>query len=247
MNQQHRSTGFDQESAIVVADFRDDSVIKSHPDYLTAKAGGVEAAARMIQILVTPVSLELARDKFGSDVVFVPVHAEEATGRNALPVALASYYAQNLNAALDTNVVQSNRAYHTGADAMERLIARSQFEGSVAPGKRYVLVDDVTTMGSTLADLASHIRHQGGVVIGSVLLVNATRSGIMTPLPKTIQELKARHGTEIKALFSIEVAALTWSEAQYLLGFRTTDELRNRVIKARQARKSRLFAKGVCE
>ena len=102
MKLQHRSTGFDQESAIVVADFRDDSVIKSHSNYQAAKAGGIEAAAQLIQSLVMPASLKFAHANFGSDVVFVPVHAEEATGRNALPVALASYYAQNLNAALDT-------------------------------------------------------------------------------------------------------------------------------------------------
>ncbi|MBU2856340.1 phosphoribosyltransferase [Acidithiobacillus ferrooxidans] len=60
------------------------------------------------------------------------------------------------------DIVQSNRAYHTGAKPMERLLARAEFAGEVQPGKRYVLVDDVTTMGSTLADLASYIQAQGG-------------------------------------------------------------------------------------
>lgn len=112
-------------------------------------------------------------------------------------------------------------------------------------GQHYVLVDDVTTMGSTLADLASYIRSQGGEVAGSVTLVNAARGGTMTPASKTTLELEARHGDEIRKLFGIEPSALTASEAQYLLGFRTTDELRNRVAKAGQERLARIRAKGL--
>ena len=108
-------------------------------------------------------------------------------------------------------------------------------------------MDDVTTMGSTLADLASHIHGQRGEVAGSVLLVDATRSGKMQPDPKTIKELKARHGDEIRNIFGIESKALTWSESHYLLGFRTTDEIRARVAKARLERQVRLSAKGVSE
>jgi hypothetical protein len=114
-------------------------------------------------------------------------------------------------------------------------------------GQHYVLVDDVATMGSTLADLASYIRSQGGEVAGSVTLVNAMRGGTMTPASKTILELEARHGDEIRKLFGIEPGALTASEAQYLLRFRTTDELRNRVAKAGRERSERLRAKGVSE
>lgn len=73
----------------------------------------------------------------------------------------------------------------------------------------------------------------------------ASGTGIMTPASKTINELEARHGEEIGNIFGIEPGALTASEAQYLLGFRTTDELRNRVAKARSERSARLRAKGV--
>jgi orotate phosphoribosyltransferase len=59
---------------------------------------------------------------------------------------------------------------------MERIANRAVFDGEVTPGGRYVLVDDVTVMGSTLADLANHIQRNGGDVIGAVVLVNAARS-----------------------------------------------------------------------
>ena len=240
-----RRTGFDKASGTVLADFRDHLALKGHPDYQAAKAGDLEAALRLVQALTKPESLEFAKTRFGSEVIYLPVHAEEATGRNAIPVALAAHYAAHVGAAVDAGVVQSNRAFHTGANAMERLVSRASFTGEVQAGKRYVLVDDVTTMGSTLADLAGYVRAQKGEVAGSVLLANASRSGIMEPSVKTIKELEARHANQISKLFSIEPGALTRSEAEYLIGFRTTDELRGRVIKAGQTRQARHFEKDV--
>jgi hypothetical protein len=60
-----------------------------------------------------------------------------------------------------------------------------------------------------------------------------------------IKELESRHGAELREIIGIEPGALTSSEAQYLLGFRTTDELRNRVAKAGQERLARLRSKGL--
>lgn len=239
-----RSAGIPKDAALV-ADFRNDIPLKRHADYKAAKAGDMDAAARLVQAVVKTDSLEAAKKAFGGDVIYVPVHAEEASGRNKIPNALALYYAAETGAEVDDSIVQANRAFHTGANAMERLLARAEFDGNVAPGGRYVLVDDVSTMGSTLADMAGYIRSHGGEVAGSVVLVNATRSGMMTPETKTIRELEARHGNEISKLFGIEPGALTSSESQYLLGFRTTEELRNRVAKARQERIARLRAKGI--
>lgn len=243
MNQ--RTTGFDKASGTVIADFKNDYPMKVHADYKAAKGGDVDAAARLVQALVKPESIQEAKEAFGEDVIYAPVHAEEASGKNQIPNMLALHYSVGTGAVVDDEITQTNRAFHTGANAMERLLARSEFGGTVEAGRRYVLVDDVTTMGSTLADLASYIRSQGGEVAGSVVLVNAARSGMMIPASKTIRELEARHGDEIRKLFGIEPSALAASEAQYLLGFRTTDELRNRVAKAKQERLARLRAKGV--
>lgn len=242
-----RSTGFDKASGTVVADFKNDNPLKAHVDYKSAKAGDVAAAARLVQALVKPESIEAAKKAFGDDVIYVPVHAEEASGRNKIPGMLAHLYSDRTGGSVDLDIMQANRAFHTGANAMERLLARAEFSGDVELGGRYVLVDDVTTMGGTLADLASYIRSQGGEVAGSVVLVNAMRGGMMTPISNTIRELEARHGDEIRKLFGIEPGALTANESQYLLGFRTTDELRARVAKARRERGERLRAKGVSE
>lgn len=240
-----RTTGFDKASGTVVATFRNDVPLKAHPMYAVAKGGDVEAAIKLVNDLVPEADIDRAVKQYGSDVVYLPVQAEERTGRNAIPVAVAARFADATGADIDPFIVQSNRAHHTGAKAMERVLTRSNFSGPVISGKKYVLVDDVSTMGSTLADLASYVREGCGEVVGNVLLVDATREGKIHPDRKTVNELEARHGDQIQALFGIAPKALTASEAGYLIGFRTTDELRNRVAAARQEREARLSSKGL--
>lgn len=245
LSRAHGGKAFNEGSATVIGTFKNDIPMKAHPDYKAAKGGDLMAAAALVQDLVKPEDLQSAHEKFGSDVVFVPVHAEEAAGRNQIPNALAMMYAANSGAEVDTSLAQANRAFHTGAGAMERLLARAEFSGYVEPGRRYVLVDDVTTMGSTLADLAAYIQSSGGDVAGSVVLVNAMRGGKIQADRKTVNQLEARHGEVIRELFGFGPQQLTAAEAQYLIGFRSADELRTRVVTAKQARVDRLASKNI--
>jgi orotate phosphoribosyltransferase len=132
-----------------------------------------------------------------------------------------------------------------GADPMDRLNHRAQFDGPVQQGGSYVLVDDVTTMGGTLAELAHYIHTNGGTVVGVMILVNAARSGRLTPDRRVTALLEARHGDAIREVFQIDPAALTAEEAQYLVGFRSADEIRNRSLAAKQETDRRLRAKGI--
>ena len=113
------------------------------------------------------------------------------------------------------------------------------------PGERYVLVDDVTSLGGTLAELANYIQHGGGKIKDVVVLVNAGRNPALVPQPKNVQLLKRRFGDEIFNIFGIKPEALTANEAQYLVGFRSVDEIRNRLAAARQEIDRRLRSKGI--
>lgn len=239
--------GFDASNSTLVADFRNDEPLKRHADYKAAKGGDAESAVRLVRDLVKPQSIEAARQQFDKDVTFVPVHAVEASGKNAIPNGLAMLYADALGASVDTGITQSNKAFHTGAGAMERLMNRAEFDGAVEPGKSYVLVDDVTTMGSTLADLAAYIQRNGGRVAGSVVLVNAARGVKLEASPKVINQLEARHGQAIREILGIDAAQLTGPEADYLIGFKSADEIRTRSARARQERIARLDAKALSE
>jgi hypothetical protein len=115
---QPRIVGFSASSEKIISTFQADSEMKAHPDYASAKAGDVRAAARLVQAVVKSEQIEDALKSFGRGAVYVPVHAEEAAGRNKIPEALAAYYALATDASFVDTVVQANRAYHTGAGPM---------------------------------------------------------------------------------------------------------------------------------
>jgi hypothetical protein len=242
-----RKFGIPKAASQPIHSYNDPAILKEHPDYKAAKAGDPAAAARFVQQMVKPETVTQAKRRFGTDVTYVPVMAEEMTGRNQIPSMLADYYAAKTGATADTGIMQSNRAYHTGAGPMERMASRASFDGPVEAGRRYVLVDDTTVMGGSLADLANHIRSNGGEVAGVVTLANASRTGKFAPHPPHVRIAGERFGDEVRNKLGIEPGALTADEAHYLANFRDADALRTAIAKAGEARSERLRAKGVQE
>ena len=224
--------------------FDDDLALKSHTGYRRAKSGDEKVAAALVSDLGIDFIVRI-KDKLPSDAIFVAPHAYEASGDNAIPQVFAAACAMIAQGDIDTDIVQVTRVFHTGADPMERMSLRAEFEGTVTPGSRYVLVDDVINMGVTLAELANHVRGRGGIVLAVVALVNAGRIKRLQPARKTIRELERRHGNGIAEIFGIVPGALTANEANYLIGFRSTDEIRNRLAKAKKETYLRLRSKGI--
>jgi len=67
----------------------------------------------------------------------------------------------------------------------------------------------------------------------------------LAPDKVTITKLERRYPHDITTLFHIRPAALTANEAQYLIGFKTADEIRNRRTKAKEEIHRRLRSKGI--
>lgn len=218
--------------------------IKQHPDYTIAKSGEAEPAYRLITDLAVEF-LKSLRNEFPENTYFVSPFAQEAGGDNAIPLLLSLIAAQEFKGVSETDIVQLQRVFHTGADPMERLLLRPSFEGTVERNKNYVLVDDVTSMGGTLAELANYIRLNNGNVLGSIVLVNAGRDKNFKPVKKHLKLLEERFDEQIEQQFGIKISALTANEANYLIGFRTFDEIRNRCIKAEKEIHLRLLSKGI--
>lgn len=223
--------------------FTKDADIKCHADYTAAKAGCKEAAFRLVKDLGLDF-LQSLQGVFPADTNYVAPYAKEATGDNAIPLLLSLMAADLLDGHSEQDIVQVQKVFHTGADPMERLLLRPSFEGSVTKQAGYVLVDDVTNMGGTLAELANYIQLSGGIVLGSIVLVNAGRVTQFTPVKRHTQLLEERFHDQIKQQFGIHPSALTANEASYLVGFRTFDEIRNRCLKAEKATHLRLLSKG---
>jgi hypothetical protein len=240
-----RRKGIPPSASQPIASFRTDQPLKRHPDYRAAKSGDAAAAVRLIEALVQPDQIEAAHNRFGPDVTYVPVVAQEASGHNAIPRTLAEFYAARAGARTAQGIYQANRTFHTGAGAMERLATRALFAGPVERGARYVIVDDAIVMGSTIAELAHHIQCNGGAVVGAVALVNAGRSGVLVPAGGRINAIRKRFGDAVREIFDIDPGSLTADEAEYVLNFRDSDALRARCASARRQRDERLRTKGI--
>ena len=224
--------------------FDTDADLKAHPKYQEAKAGGIEAAVE----LVSDVALELLvsiKTKLPSEAIYIAPHAREATGDNAIPQVLATAAAIVGQGKVETDIVQVTRVYHTGADPMERMCLRPDFEGAVIEDAPYILIDDVTNMGGTLAELSNYLQCAGGQVVAAIVLVNAGRVKQFQPARKVIRELGKRYTNEIEEIFGIATSALTANEANYIIGFKSADEIRNRLAKARKETDNRLRSKGI--
>lgn len=93
------------------------------------------------------------------------------TGDNAIPQVLATAAAIVAQGEVETDIVQVTRVFHTGADPRERMCLCPEFDGHVVPAGRYVLIDDVTSMGGTLAALANYLQCSGAKVVAVIVLV----------------------------------------------------------------------------
>lgn len=119
-----------------------------HPQYAAAKAGDQVAALELARDLVTDEFVREVRGLLGdAQAIIVPVNAQEAAGRNKIPLAVANVLAQRLGLSVGNNVIQVNRPQRTDMDGLDRLFAVPEFDGAVQPDASYLLVDDTLTQG----------------------------------------------------------------------------------------------------
>jgi predicted amidophosphoribosyltransferase len=130
--------------------------LKSHPDYDAAKSGDQDAALGIIDQVFKPGKLTDSCD------LIVPVLQLDQGKQNMLAIAYALRLGRELGAEVFLGICQSNQVSHTGADAITRILGQPTFVGQIARGRRVLIVDDVATFGSTLANLRGWIEHQRG-------------------------------------------------------------------------------------
>jgi hypothetical protein len=118
-----------------------------------AKTGDIVAAGTVVAVFINPDAVERLRTLVDRQpAVLLPVHALEVGGVNEIPIVLARELGRRLGLPVSTSVVQSNAVGHTCADGFHRLANQALFEGVVARGARYLIVDDFVGQGGTLAE-----------------------------------------------------------------------------------------------
>lgn len=141
---------------------------------MTAKSGDTEAAIRLINEVIDPKkAVELVKNIHPGTFI-VPIAAVESSGRNKIPVSLAAFiWSAGNSLKYEVEILQSNIVKHTGATAMDRLLAKPEFTGPVQSGENYFIVDGLVTSGSSVNELRHYIQNNGGQVIGAAVLASA--------------------------------------------------------------------------
>ena len=208
--------------------------LKAHPSYPAAKAGDTAAALEVAESLIRPNKVNIDFD------VVVPVIQTDAYKHNALPRAAAFILAIKLNRKAFLDVYQTNEVSHTKADASTRILAQPHFAGVVEAGLRVLLLDDVVTFGSTIANLRGWLEHCGAHVVGCTSLGSGFASTKLVPPSDLLDRLDSRHPghAELAHTFGFNQYCWTNREARFLLD-RTDDQLSALVTAARTLYPSR--------
>ena len=136
-----------------------------------AKAGDVNAALEIVTEVMKPEkALELASMYPGA--VLATPNTVEGNSTNAIPETMAAWISHVSGMPVEESIFERGKASHTKANAWERLFRVPDYGGKIDPTKTYVLVDDVSTSGSTFNAMRSHIQEQGGTVVGSVAIAS---------------------------------------------------------------------------
>lgn len=195
--------------------------LKAHRDYANAKAGDPESGIRVVSDLLKP-----GKVKFKIDAI-VPVLQFDANKRNWIPISYAALLSQELQVPVLGEVKQSNQVSHTGADAASRILGQPMFDGKVEAGIRVLVVDDVVTYGSTIANLRGWLEHQGVIVVGSTTLAAAFGATKLAPPDEIMERLFSRFPTEVKQLadnLGFDSRNFTNREVRYLEEIKTLDK-----------------------
>ena len=173
---------------------------------------------------------------FAFDTV-VPVMQFDRDKPNALPIVYAAALAKHFDAYLETAVRQVNVVSHSFADAQTRILGQPMFIGKIQPDSRVLIVDDVVTYGSTLANLRGWIHQQDATVVGATTLA-AGFGGTKLALPDMVRDrLLDRFPRQAKALanelgFSAE--CFTNREARFLAGLKNEHEMQRLIVAAQE-------------
>lgn len=212
--------------------------LAKEPSYLLAKQGDIDAALTLVSSLITNDTISQLTTLLGeSKPRIVPVLALEETGANKIPVAMAAVLAVSLGLELETDIVQTEKVYRTGAGADHRLAFNPSFEGNVVAGDKYIVVDDTLAMGGTLASLRGYIENKGGKVVAASVMSAHEGALELAINPKMLAAIIHKHGPAMdefcKESFGYGIDRLTQGEAGQLKAAKSVDAIRDRITAAR--------------
>ena len=197
--------------------------LAQHPAHFDASHGDVEAARRLIHDLApSPPPLAPA-------FVCPVVHLDMTQKWDAIPYALAELFAKHYRAKIVLNVVQTNINPEGTPYSTSRLLNQPTFDGTPPQGS-YLILDSFARLGSTIANLRSHLITHGAKPLAASVLSFAHFSNRLALDPSLLRLLSAKHGSHlgtIKETLGFSPECLTQREAHFLIGIHNLEALRN--------------------
>jgi hypothetical protein len=216
-------------------------IIHRHPDYEAAKTQqNAKAALAVCDAMARYETLDGLYDAcFGDDtpLVVAPALTIPET-QNALARGYGRWLAHEMGWESDDNIFKAKALSRDRMGAWFRLVNQPTFYGTVQAGRRYVIADDVCSMGGTIASLRAFIDSQGGHVIAATAL--ASKDGSHVPIslaPHTLNRLTQHHDGGFGELCEQELGyapdCLTEAEGDFCLGCSSPERFRAGVDGAR--------------
>lgn len=215
--------------------------LKRHALYEPAKGQrDIDAAMKVLDDLIQNRTLaalaRLARGLSRTPFLIAPASQIEESN-NALAITYAQWLSMELGWPVFESVYQTKAFAKDRSDHWTRLLHRSTFYGDIDTSRPYVLVDDVLTLGGTLADLRAFILGKGGTVIA--MSVIATKDGADRAIhlsPAEANRLGEQYGNDFPEFcqthFGFQPDGFTSPEAGKLLSCSGYVELRKGLLRA---------------
>lgn len=223
--------------------------LKHHPLYWIAKTEGDYIAAQQVvdDLLNQDILLKLC-ERIGSrkPIIVAPSLTKEDP-KNVIPIWFAYNVAYHLDLKVSREIFQADKSHRTGRSGFYRLAHDPEFYGTVIPNQDYLIVDDVLTMGGTLASLRGFIESKGGKVIATTVLADsnikarvAHNKGLefiesqsevfLKPTAEAMDELRKKHGYKLSKLWESKkgygLECLTAREVDFLRFYPTLREIK---------------------
>ena len=200
------------------------SFLKRCPGYEDAKKGDKSAAQFVVSRCVKYNQLKVVCERY-PNAVLLPV-----ISNNQLPLALAESIGLPVCKSVCTLQDKSRKSMR----AIDRLLHKPMFTGSINVGVSYILVDDVITQGGTISALRSFVITHGGWVVAVVALAFAIGSHAIAPLKSQRIRLFLKFGFILIVILqeyniASTIQELTYSQAKYLLRFSNVTNIRARL------------------
>jgi hypothetical protein len=125
----------------------------------------ITAIAELVARSVTRPIIVFPHPSFDDEAADGHLPVEKGKVTNAIPFVFGAYLAETVDADIETNVVQAARVGRTQLKEFTRFLWQPRFDGPIVPRRPYIIVDDVFTVGGTLAALRCHIIRSGGTVL----------------------------------------------------------------------------------